>query len=86
MQESAAMDRAQGESPVVPGAGASPVLGVERISAMDTLRGVAVLGILLMNILGFAYPFVARFDPRAAGGLTGANLMGRADRVPMEPR
>ena len=51
-----------------------PVLGEERISAMDTLRGVAVLGILLMNILGFAYPFVASFDPRAGGGATGTNL------------
>ena len=53
---------------------AGPVLGEERISAMDTLRGVAVLGILLMNILGFAYPFVASFDPRAGGGATGTNL------------
>ena len=68
------MDQGLGGSAVIPGAAASPVLGAERISAMDTLRGVAVLGILLMNILGFAYPFVASFDPRAAGGVTGANL------------
>jgi uncharacterized protein len=51
-----------------------PVLGEERIRAMDTLRGVAVLGILLMNILGFAYPFAASFDPTLAGGTTGVNL------------
>lgn len=53
---------------------AAPVLGRERVAAMDTLRGVAVLGILLMNILGFAYPFAASFDPTAAGGVTGINL------------
>jgi uncharacterized protein len=41
---------------------------------MDVLRGVAVLGILLMNIIGFAYPFAASFDPTLGGGYTGANL------------
>ena len=46
----------------------------DRIGMLDTMRGIAVLGILLMNILGFAYPFVASFDPRAGGGVTGTNL------------
>ncbi len=55
-------------------ASAGPVLGAERVGAMDTLRGVAVLGILLMNILGFAYPFQASLDPTVAGGVTGVNL------------
>jgi uncharacterized protein len=68
------MEQFSGGSSVASDAGAGPVLGTERISALDTLRGVAVLGILLMNILGFAYPFVASFDPRAGGGVTGANL------------
>ena len=47
---------------------------MDRIPSMDVLRGVAVLGILLMNILGFAYPFVASFDPTLGGGYTGVNL------------
>ena len=52
---------------------AAPVLAEERIGSMDVVRGVAVLGILLMNILGFALPFAASFDPTVAGGITGAN-------------
>jgi uncharacterized protein len=53
---------------------ARPVLGSERVAAMDVLRGVAVLGILLMNIAGFAMPFAASFDPTLGGGHTGRNL------------
>jgi uncharacterized protein len=51
-----------------------PVSGTERISSIDTLRGVAVLGILVMNIYGFAMPFAAYSDPLALGGTEWYNL------------
>ncbi|MBT5218852.1 MAG: DUF418 domain-containing protein [Woeseia sp.] len=46
----------------------SPAMGSERLIAIDTLRGVAVLGILVMNIYAFAMPFVAYQNPLAHGG------------------
>jgi uncharacterized protein len=45
-----------------------PVAPAERVMAVDVLRGVALLGILAMNIVGFAWPFEAYFDPTAGGG------------------
>lgn len=56
-----------------PGA-ASPAPGAERLVAIDTLRGVAVLGILVMNIYGFAMPFIAYQNPLALGGTEWYNL------------
>lgn len=52
----------------------APVAPTERISAVDTVRGFALLGILLMNIVGFALPGNAYGDPTIAGGATGINL------------
>ena len=42
---------------------AAPVNQFERIIILDSLRGIAVLGILLMNIPGFALPDPAMLDP-----------------------
>ncbi len=51
-----------------------PVQAPERIAAIDTLRGFALLGILVMNITGFAFPFAAYFNPTVYGGSTGLDL------------
>ena len=53
---------------------AAPVAAAERVLSIDTLRGVAVLGILVMNIYAFAMPFVAYNDPLAMGGTEWYNL------------
>lgn len=45
----------------------------ERIGLLDTTRGVAVLGILIMNIVGFGLPN-GYDDPTNWGGSDGANL------------
>ena len=53
---------------------AAPVLGADRIISLDILRGVAILGILVMNIYGFAMPFPAYTNPLLMGGTDGLNL------------
>jgi uncharacterized protein len=39
-----------------------------RIPELDALRGVAVIGIVLMNVFAFAMPGAAYYNPRAYGG------------------
>jgi uncharacterized protein len=52
----------------------APVRSEERISALDTVRGFALLGILIMNITDFGLPHAASWNPAVAGGSTGWNL------------
>ncbi len=54
---------------------ADPVSAGERLLCLDALRGVAVLGILVMNIYAFAMPFPAYSNPLIMGG-TGALDIG----------
>ncbi len=51
----------------------APVGKRERISAVDTLRGFALLGILVMNIAYFGLPEQAYMYPVVAGGSSGWN-------------
>jgi uncharacterized protein len=50
-----------------------PVTQPQRIVSLDVLRGVAVLGILVMNIQSFSMPGAAYMNPSAYGDLIGAN-------------
>jgi len=52
----------------------APIERGERITALDSLRGFALLGILLMNIVAMGMYGAAYDDPTVTGGATGANL------------
>jgi uncharacterized protein len=51
-----------------------PVAEAERITALDALRGFALLGILLMNIVAMGMYGAAYNNPTVTGGATGPNL------------
>ncbi len=51
----------------------TPVSPNERIASIDVLRGVALLGILSINIWGFALPGIAFTDPPFVGGWSAIN-------------
>jgi len=53
---------------------ASPISSQERIVCIDALRGVAVLGILVMNVYAFAMPFMAYSNPLLMGGTDPLNM------------
>lgn len=52
---------------------AKPTIQNQRLVNLDIIRGVAVLGILLMNIQAFAMIFSAYSNPTSYGDLTGIN-------------
>ena len=53
---------------------ATTIMAGDRIDTLDIVRGVAVMGILAMNIAAFAMPFPAYANPAAYGGDSGVNL------------
>jgi uncharacterized protein len=53
----------------------APVTTSERIAAIDVVRGLAMLGILVMNVVEFGHPFGAYENPAHSGGATGASLI-----------
>jgi len=57
-----------------PASSLTPVKVTERINSLDVIRGIALLGILLMNINGMGLPF-SYSDPTIAGGSDGLNLL-----------
>src|SRR5687768_6494638 len=57
---------------VAPSIAAGPP-GGERIVALDAVRGLAVLGILVMNVVEFGLPLRAYDNPAVAGGSAGAD-------------
>ncbi|HYJ51777.1 MAG TPA: DUF418 domain-containing protein [Allosphingosinicella sp.] len=61
-------------TPMVPDAYRSAEAAVPRIAALDTVRGIAVMGILAMNIVAFAMPFQAYMNPMAFGTESQADL------------
>ena len=57
-------------SAAAPTAGAAPISEGARITALDLIRGVAVLGILLMNVVSFAFGDAPYFNLNAGGSAT----------------
>jgi len=59
----------------LPAGDAVPVRLGERIVSLDVLRGVAIMGILVMNVQSFSMIEAAYLNPTAYGDLTGLNRL-----------
>lgn len=66
----------QGESANANAARCEPA--AQRWISLDAIRGVAVMGILAMNIVAFALPMAAYFNPLAGGAASGADIISWA--------
>lgn len=56
----------------------SPVVATSRIASLDVMRGLAVLGILAVNVVSFALPFMVYEDASLSPfEVTGANAVAR---------
>jgi uncharacterized protein len=54
---------------------ARPTAPDERIVSLDVLRGIAIFGILVINIQSFSMPTIARINPTQYGEFGGVNLL-----------
>jgi uncharacterized protein len=61
--------------PPAPAPVAAPVPAPERLRSLDTLRGVAVLGILSVNIVTFGLPMSATTNPAVFGEMSPPNVV-----------
>jgi uncharacterized protein len=71
--EQAADEESSGEPTDSTAHRVEPVSALERLTSVDVLRGFALLGILAMNIVGFAWPGAAYGNPTRGAGFEGSD-------------